>query len=160
MPNAEKGSTSASDISGQSVEAGNNGHGMLEIHLPRESHDLTFKVAAGATENTCKLIAFLSPKGGSGKTVLATNLGKILQLCGYNVLLLDADFTTWSLNISFTDSGVALPNGAQARTKRLRKLPISESCNSIKSEAIRSNITGMPIFNIENEMSCSALPSC
>lgn len=69
----------------------------IEIRLPRESLDLQFQVASDVTDSACKLIAFLSPKGGSGKTVLGTNLGKILQSSGYNVLLLDADFTTKSL---------------------------------------------------------------
>jgi len=67
------------------------------ITIPRESLDLTFNISSGAAEPGCKLIAFLSPKGGSGKTVLASNLGKLLQLSGYNVLLLDADFTTKSM---------------------------------------------------------------
>jgi Flp pilus assembly CpaE family ATPase len=53
----------------------------IEIRLPRESLDLKFQVASGATDSKCKLIAFLSPKGGSGKTVLGTNLGRILQSC-------------------------------------------------------------------------------
>lgn len=83
----------------------------LEIRLPRESHDLKFNVDAGAMGTQCKLIAFLSPKGGSGKTVLGTNLGKILQLCGYNVLLLDADFTTKSLtNLIFPGRKVIAEN--------------------------------------------------
>ena len=69
----------------------------IEIRLPRENLDLTFQVASKSTDSSCKLIAFLSPKGGSGKTVLGTNLGKVLQNSGYNVLLLDADFATKSL---------------------------------------------------------------
>ncbi len=44
----------------------------IEIRLPRESLDLTFQVASRSTDSSCKLIAFLSPKGGSGKTVLGT----------------------------------------------------------------------------------------
>jgi len=44
-------------------ESPQNGHQTLEIRLPLESHDLAFQVAAGATDSTCKLIAFLSPKG-------------------------------------------------------------------------------------------------
>lgn len=92
-----------------------NGNGHLsdsvEITIPRESLDLTFNIASGASDPTCKLIAFLSPKGGSGKTVLASNLGKILQLCGYNVLLLDADFTTKSMtNLIFPGRKVIREN--------------------------------------------------
>ena len=83
----------------------------LEVKIPRETQDLKFKVDADALHPDCKLIAFLSPKGGSGKTVLATNLGKILQLCGYNVLLLDADFTTKSLtNLIFPGRKVIAEN--------------------------------------------------
>ena len=79
----------------------------IEIRLPRESLDLKFQGASDTTNSKCKLIAFLSPKGGSGKTVLGTNLGKILQSCGYNVLLLDADFATKSLtNLIFPDRKV------------------------------------------------------
>ncbi|MDP6776688.1 MAG: ParA family protein [Candidatus Latescibacteria bacterium] len=81
------------------TKGGNNGQNLrtIEISLPRESDDLKFTIDVGAADSSCRLIAFLSPKGGSGKTVLGTNLGKILQLCGYNILLLDADFTTKSL---------------------------------------------------------------
>jgi cellulose biosynthesis protein BcsQ len=83
----------------------------MEIGLPRVNHDLRFRVDEGATDSACKLIAFLSPKGGSGKTVLATNLGKVLQSCGYNVLLLDADFTTKSLtNLIFPGPKVIIEN--------------------------------------------------
>ncbi len=85
--------------------------GTLEIRLSRESHDLKFKVSAGAVGTDCKLISFLSPKGGSGKTILASNLGRILQLCGYNVLLLDADFTTKTLtNLIFPGRKVIAEN--------------------------------------------------
>jgi cellulose biosynthesis protein BcsQ len=82
-------------------QAGNgsrpDGQDTVKITIPRENHDLTFNISSGAADADCKLIAFLSPKGGSGKTVLASNLGKLLQMCGYNVLLLDADFTTKSM---------------------------------------------------------------
>ena len=81
----------------KSKRAGDGQNVSVEIRLPKEDIELKFDVAAGATGGPCKLISFLSPKGGSGKTVLASNLGKILQLSGYNVLLLDADFATKSL---------------------------------------------------------------
>lgn len=91
----------------------------IEIRLPRESLDLQFQVASDATDSKCKLIAFLSPKGGSGKTVLGTNLGKILQSCGYNVLLLDADFATKSLtNLIFPGRKVI----AEGRTSYYKAL--------------------------------------
>ena len=83
----------------------------MELSLPRVNNDLRFKIDEGATDATCKLIAFLSPKGGSGKTGLATNLGKVLQSCGYNILLLDADFTTKSLtNLIFPCRKVIIEN--------------------------------------------------
>jgi cellulose biosynthesis protein BcsQ len=91
----------------------------IEIRLPRESLDLQFQVASDATDSKCKLIAFLSPKGGSGKTVLGTNLGKVLQSCGYNVLLLDADFATKSLtNLIFPGRKVI----AEGRTSYYKAL--------------------------------------
>ena len=69
-------------------------------------------MASDLTDSNCKLIAFLSPKGGSDKTVLGTNLGKVLQLSGYNVLLLDADFTTKSLtNLIFPGRKVIAEGG-------------------------------------------------
>ncbi len=83
----------------------------IEIRLPRESLDLTFQVASQATDSSCKLIAFLSPKGGSGKTVLGTNLSK--------VLLLDADFATKSLtNLIFPGRKVI----AESRTSYYKAL--------------------------------------
>jgi cellulose biosynthesis protein BcsQ len=81
----------------KSKRSGDGQNVSVEIRLPKEDIELKFDVAAGATGGPCKLISFLSPKGGSSKTVLGSNLGKILQLCGYNVLLLDADFATKSL---------------------------------------------------------------
>ena len=78
-----------------------------------------FQVASDTTDSKCKLIAFLSPKGGSGKTVLGTNLGRILQSCGYNVLLLDADFATKSLtNLIFSGRKVI----AEGRTSYYKAL--------------------------------------
>lgn len=38
-----------------------------------------------------KVIAVLNQKGGSGKTTIATNLARALQLCGAEVLLVDSD---------------------------------------------------------------------
>lgn len=38
-----------------------------------------------------KVIAVLSPKGGAGKSTLATNLARALQLDGHRVLLVDTD---------------------------------------------------------------------
>ena len=94
-----------------SAQASALDQGTLEISLSRESHDLKFKVAAGAVGSDCRLISFLSPKGGSGKTTLGANLGRILQLCGYNVLLLDADFTTKTLtNLIFPGRKVITEN--------------------------------------------------
>lgn len=39
----------------------------------------------------CSVIALLNQKGGSGKTTLATNLARALQLQDYKVLLVDSD---------------------------------------------------------------------
>ena len=38
-----------------------------------------------------KIIAILNQKGGAGKTTLATNLARALQLHGHQVLLVDSD---------------------------------------------------------------------
>ena len=101
------GATNSSSKQNGSGRTSQHDKHTIEIRLPRKSLDLQVQVASGATDSSCKLIAFLSPKGGSRKTVLATNLGKILQSSGYNVLLLNADFATKSLtNLIFLERKV------------------------------------------------------
>ncbi|OGG46732.1 MAG: hypothetical protein A3F84_18095 [Candidatus Handelsmanbacteria bacterium RIFCSPLOWO2_12_FULL_64_10] len=84
---------------------------IMEVRLAKEDLSLTFRIDPEALDERCKMIAFLSPKGGSGKTVISSNLGKILQQCGYNVLLIDADFETKTLtNLIFPGRKVIKEN--------------------------------------------------
>ncbi|WP_305418184.1 nucleotide-binding protein [Photobacterium leiognathi] len=46
---------------------------------------------------SCKTIAIVSGKGGSGKTMLTATIAKILDISGSSVLLIDADFGTAGL---------------------------------------------------------------
>lgn len=48
-------------------------------------------------------LAFLSGKGGVGKTSIALSLAKVLSLVDYKVLLIDADLQTHGLSYFFTD---------------------------------------------------------
>ncbi|GEM_PF-4584415 len=75
--NAEPAGEKSPDVSpgnhkGTAVKKNGRNTRTREIRLPSVNHDLRFKVDEGATDTACKLIPFLSPKGGSGKTVLAT----------------------------------------------------------------------------------------
>jgi len=45
-----------------------------------------------------KTIAFLNPKGGTGKTTLCTNVARGLQLRGANVIIIDTDGQTSACN--------------------------------------------------------------
>ena len=84
---------------------------IMEVRLAKEDMGLTFRIDPQALEEQCKMIAFLSPKGGSGKTVISSNLAKVLQQCGYDVLLLDADFETKTLtNLIFPGRKVIKEN--------------------------------------------------
>ena len=53
-----------------------------------------------------QLIAVFNPKGGVGKTMLATNLAAVLTARGQAVLLVDADTVTGHVPISFGMDGV------------------------------------------------------
>ena len=46
---------------------------------------------------SCKSIAIVSGKGGSGKTMVAATIAKVLDLLGHKVLLVDADYGTAGL---------------------------------------------------------------
>jgi len=48
----------------------------------------------GITRRKCKVLAFVSAKGGPGKTILTTSLAHILTKTGHRVLLIDTDFIT------------------------------------------------------------------
>lgn len=54
-----------------------------------------------------QLVAVFNPKGGVGKTMLATNLAAMLADKGQNVLLVDADTVTGHVAISLGMDGVA-----------------------------------------------------
>jgi Flp pilus assembly CpaE family ATPase len=53
-----------------------------------------------------QLIAVFNPKGGVGKTMIATNLAAVLTARGQSVLLVDADTVTGHVPISFGMDGV------------------------------------------------------
>jgi MinD-like ATPase involved in chromosome partitioning or flagellar assembly len=55
-----------------------------------------------------KTIAIHSSRGGTGKTVIATNLAVILANKGFNVALVDLDFRAPSLSLVFSE-GIRLP---------------------------------------------------
>jgi MinD-like ATPase involved in chromosome partitioning or flagellar assembly len=55
-----------------------------------------------------KTISIHSSRGGTGKTVIATNLAIILANKGFNVALLDLDFRAPSLSVVFSE-GIKLP---------------------------------------------------
>ena len=50
------------------------------------------------------IVSVLNQKGGAGKTTLSTNIARALQICGDDVLLVDAD-----------------PQGSGARFQELRR---------------------------------------
>jgi len=61
--------------------------------------------AEGSWARRGELVAIFSPKGGVGKTMIATNLAAMLVARGRRVLLVDADTTTGHLPISLGMDG-------------------------------------------------------
>jgi len=53
------------------------------------------------TNNSVQILTLLSGKGGSGKTVIALSMSKILSEAGYKVLLVDCDMSTHGASYFF-----------------------------------------------------------
>jgi pilus assembly protein CpaE len=105
---------------------------------------LTSTLDAGSWGRRGELVAVFNPKGGVGKTVVATSLAAALTVAGKSVLLIDADTVTGHVPISLGMEGVPtvvdawrdeLDGGpaqtfteiASAHSSGLRILPLSDS---------------------------------
>ncbi|SRR6266700_2341145 len=56
-----------------------------------------------ATLSAAKVYAFVSPKGGSGKTITAITLATVISALGKSVVLIDADASTNGLSLFYLD---------------------------------------------------------
>ena len=87
--------------------------------LPQPAETLLFalrKAASAAADTTTgKVVTVFSPKGGSGKTVLATNLAVAAARSGVKTLLVDLD-------LQFGDSALTLGGHAAGDDRRPRRL--------------------------------------
>ena len=101
--------------------------------LPQPTETLLFAlhkavVAPVATE-TGKVVTVFSPKGGSGKTVLATNLAVAAARSGLKTLLVDLD-------LQFGDSALTL-----AISPRATIADLTASSGDVDGEKLQSFIT-------------------
>jgi pilus assembly protein CpaE len=88
--------------------------------LPQPAETLLFSIRkaalAAAGSESGKVVTVFSPKGGSGKTVLATNLAAAAARAGVKTLLIDLD-------LQFGDSALTLAVAARATISDLAASP-------------------------------------
>ncbi len=101
--------------------------------LPQPTETLLFAlhkaVIAPVATKTGKVVTVFSPKGGSGKTVLATNLAVAAARSGQKTLLVDLD-------LQFGDSALTL-----ALTPRATIADLAASSGDVDGEKLQSFIT-------------------
>ena len=104
--------------------------------LPQPAETLLFalrKAAVTATETaTGKVVTVFSPKGGSGKTVLATNLAVAAARSGLETLLVDLD-------LQFGDSALTL-----AVTPRATIADLAASAGDVDGEKLKAFVSTDP----------------
>jgi pilus assembly protein CpaE len=113
--------------------------------MPQPAETVVFalrKAAMGAAEtSTGKVVTVFSPKGGSGKTVLATNLAVAAARSGVKTLLVDLD-------LQFGDSALTL-----ALSPRATIADLAASAGEIDAEKLQAFVTA------DSRTGLSVLPS-
>lgn len=105
----------------------------------------------------CKLISFLSGKGGSGKTTLALSIASMLSRCGVKVLLVDCDLSTNGATYFYEDR---LAESKDIITSFSDFLHDPPPLNDSKFITISNNYDFMPsITQISQNSSYNYLPS-
>jgi pilus assembly protein CpaE len=113
--------------------------------LPQPTETLVFAIrkaaAAAATANgdKGKVVTVFSPKGGSGKTVLATNLAVAIARAGVETLLIDLD-------LQFGDSALTLAVTARATIADLAASPGDIDVDKLKAFVSSDSRTGLSLL--------------
>ena len=113
--------------------------------LPQPTETLVFAIrkaaAAAATANGDhgKVVTVFSPKGGSGKTVLATNLAVAAARSGVETLLIDLD-------LQFGDSALTLAVTARATIADLAASPGDIDLDKLKAFISTDSRTGLSLL--------------
>jgi len=107
---------------------------VLVLPQPTESVLFAVRKAARATPDTTtgKVVTVFSPKGGSGKTMLATNLAVATARCGLRTLLVDLD-------LQFGDSALTL-----AVTPRATIADLAASAGTIDADKLAAFVSTDP----------------
>jgi Flp pilus assembly CpaE family ATPase len=113
--------------------------------MPQPAETLIFALRkaaiAAADSSTGKVVTVFSPKGGSGKTVLATNLAVAAARSGVKTLLVDLD-------LQFGDSALTL-----ALSPRATISDLAASAGDIDAEKLKAFVT------VDSRTGLSVLPS-
>jgi pilus assembly protein CpaE len=113
------------------------------VVLPQPAETLLFALrkaaAAHAAVGNAKVVTVFSPKGGSGKTVLATNLAAAAARSGVETLLVDFD-------LQFGDAALALAVSARATIADLAAAPGEIDLATLKAFVSREPKTGLDLM--------------
>ena len=111
--------------------------------LPQPAETLLFAIRkaamAASGSETGKVVTVFSPKGGSGKTVLATNLAAAAAQAGIKTLLIDLD-------LQFGDSALTLAVAARATISDLAASPGAIDVEKLKAFISTDPRTGLDLL--------------
>ena len=111
--------------------------------LPQPAEMLLFAIRkaamAASGAETGKVVTVFSPKGGSGKTVLATNLAAATARAGIDTLLIDLD-------LQFGDSALTLAVAARATISDLAASPGTIDVEKLKAFVSTDPKTGLDLL--------------
>jgi Flp pilus assembly CpaE family ATPase len=111
--------------------------------LPQPAEMLLFAIRkaamAASGAETGKVVTVFSPKGGSGKTVVATNLAAATARAGIDTLLIDLD-------LQFGDSALTLAVAARATISDLAASPGTIDVEKLKAFVSTDPKTGLDLL--------------
>jgi pilus assembly protein CpaE len=113
------------------------------LMLPQPAETLLFAIRKAAIAANgaaaCKVVTVFSPKGGSGKTALATNLAAATALSGVDTLLVDLD-------LQFGDSALTLSVSPRATIADLAASAGAIDIDKLKAFVIEDDRTGLAVL--------------